>query len=1238
MSSHGAPPPTTFTRVQTNRAPSSSTSTSSCAKNHSRRRNNKSGHTQGGATCDRPTPRYTNAQTINSNKQSNSTTNNKNNIRGKVLVLHGNRQTGQLLLGRMAKLRSTLLRQYGVELVALDAPFLYENDRDNENDTNERKGEEDNDKEDDDNDAGGSDTVVQLGGSTDQNATPPKNSMVPADAPQQPHLKNPQLRTWWHRLQEQEQPSDNNKKTYRGLTQSIALVQSEWLAHNNKNNTNSAFADSRDSHTVEREDATASSPPYMGLLGFSQGARMAHLLAALHETQNRCLLPGLKFVIMVSGYDAPWPNDDNDAMPMILSNELAPELASTIAAWPSLLAPNVTLVLDPGALPLLSIPSLHVWGNQDTLIAPNQSADVMNFYHSPEQLVHDGGHCVPMRAAQVQSFVKFIVKHAVMPSSQNSMPIVAARPSVSPVGLSVKHGIGIQSPITARQQTEAVSPIELMNNAIPDEENASLQREEIEVLQAIYPDEFRLISSCTTGNNAIDTDVTTIYQYPIAYTIDLVPENVASSFKGENSIGCWPPHPVRLHVTYSVTYPLSTPPILRLDHNNNGIQLTSHQTTACLHAVYTAAEAEQGMPCVLTCILAARDFFDSPNFDCQTGNKESNDAASSQCLPDFMNDETTADDAGYDTESPSVFKSVSYERIQQCNLQGLDIAEKLLYGAKHNSSDSTIESGVLDEDTARSAIGKGGSWLLSIGLVGKPSAGKSTFFNIATGFARQRQTITAGKQPLNTDHFVIGGAAMAAHPFTTISPNIGFALVPAPMGTCPEDNPATVAALSSFCIGASHGRDCHGRRFLPVQLKDVAGLVPNAYQGRGRGNQFLNDLCDADVLIHVCDASGMSDSGGNIVLVDDESTNGVKCSPSSQSESSTTVSVQPNSDSKTITVSSMQAATHPLEDMAWIRNELIEWVTTNLAAKWDVIRRKGRPKLAAMFSGYGQPAIMTWNVLNAVERYMDQKQERERALDHLEEWDAGDVRRLVSAFLGVRFPMAIALNKMDMPSSQGFIQDIQAALPIHGTHVGIPLSAKNEIRFVWRSMKKVLRGSDAPLTNKTSTNNLAMAIPQGTWTCLQSAMSLCEPVLAFPVMDHQTYAPLPGLWKFATSDPSLPSAGMVDCLEAAGGTAPSEWDSSSKQYFAPKANKTIPSMTKPITALRDAILLKPGSTVNDLFLTLQNLGALSGEFIRAEAAGEIGSLAKPIPKFEIITKRTRILKIMTNKRTTWQQS
>lgn len=128
------------------------------------------------------------------------------------------------------------------------------------------------------------------------------------------------------------------------------------------------------------------------------------------------------------------------------------------------------------------------------------------------------------------------------------------------------------------------------------------------------------------------------------------------------------------------------------------------------------------------------------------------------------------------------------------------------------------------------------------GLVGKPSAGKSTFFNAATAFARQRgMGGGAGNRNGTEDDedVVLGGAAMAAHPFTTIDPNVGYCLVPAPAGSCPEDEESCLSNLSQkgLVLGSTHGRDSKGRRLLSLCLKDVAGLVPGAYQGRGKGNK-----------------------------------------------------------------------------------------------------------------------------------------------------------------------------------------------------------------------------------------------------------------------------------------------------------------------------------------------------------------------------------------------------------------
>lgn len=397
-------------------------------------------------------------------------------------------------------------------------------------------------------------------------------------------------------------------------------------------------------------------------------------------------------------------------------------------------------------------------------------------------------------------------------------------------------------------------------------------------------------------------------------------------------------------------------------------------------------------------------------------------------------------------------------------------------------------------------------------------------------------------------------------------------------------------------VGSTHGRDHRGRRLLPVLLKDVAGLVPGAYQGRGRGNKFLNDLTDADVLVHVLDGSGTADTEGNAVGVERDG--------------------QPS-----------QGGSHPLQDLAWIRNELIEWVYSNVMYKWDIIRARGPERLAKMFSGYGQTQAVTMDVLSAVEKYLETVEQRERALSNLYEWDEGDVHRLVSAFLGVRFPMALAINKYDISTSKKHADDILAALPIHGAHVGVPMCAHREMLFVRRT---ICQAQGKPLVGADEAGKAGKA-PEGVWNCLQGAMALNEPDLVFPVADFSTYAPLPGMTRYATEDASLPNVGMVACMLASGGTPPSLWNPSQKIYTAAPKNAAGSNC-----GLRDVLIMKPGSTVEDCYLTLKRLGALSGDFVRAEACSDVGVPPKPLPKHQTISKSSRILKIMTKKKTAWQ--
>ncbi len=120
-----------------------------------------------------------------------------------------------------------------------------------------------------------------------------------------------------------------------------------------------------------------------------------------------------------------------------------------------------------------------------------------------------------------------------------------------------------------------------------------------------------------------------------------------------------------------------------------------------------------------------------------------------------------------------------------------------------------------------------------VGVVGKANVGKSTFFKAAT----------------------LAEVEIANYPFATIKPNSGVGYVK--VECADKDFDVKCDPREGFCID--------GKRFVPVQMIDVAGLVPGAHEGKGMGNQFLDDIRQADVLIHVVDIAGTTNEKGEPV-------------------------------------------------------------------------------------------------------------------------------------------------------------------------------------------------------------------------------------------------------------------------------------------------------------------------------------------------------------------------------------
>ncbi|MHA1703913.1 MAG: redox-regulated ATPase YchF [Promethearchaeota archaeon] len=239
-----------------------------------------------------------------------------------------------------------------------------------------------------------------------------------------------------------------------------------------------------------------------------------------------------------------------------------------------------------------------------------------------------------------------------------------------------------------------------------------------------------------------------------------------------------------------------------------------------------------------------------------------------------------------------------------------------------------------------------------IGLVGKPSVGKSTFFKAAT----------------------LAEVEIASYPFTTIKPNHGVGYVKV---DCIDKE------FSVQC-NPNHGFCINHHRFVPVDLMDVAGLVPGASEGKGLGNQFLDDLRGADVFIHVVDASGTTDIEGKLTKDYD-----------------------------------------PCEDVRFLEEELNKWFYNILVKAWKGFARKSELE----DTNFAEDVAKQFSGLRVTEDQVKSVLLKSKLGAKPSEWKKDELMIFAAALRSEGKPMIIAANKADHPNSEANVKKMQEEFP-----------------------------------------------------------------------------------------------------------------------------------------------------------------------------------------------------------------
>jgi ribosome-binding ATPase YchF (GTP1/OBG family) len=252
-----------------------------------------------------------------------------------------------------------------------------------------------------------------------------------------------------------------------------------------------------------------------------------------------------------------------------------------------------------------------------------------------------------------------------------------------------------------------------------------------------------------------------------------------------------------------------------------------------------------------------------------------------------------------------------------------------------------------------------------LGLVGRPNSGKSTFFKAAT----------------------LAEVEIASYPFTTIKPNHGIGYVK--VECVDKEFSVQCNPLHGFCI--------KGNRFVAFDLMDVAGLVKGASEGKGLGNQFLDDLRQADVFIHIVDISGTTNAEGKQTVEHD-----------------------------------------PTNDIEFLEDELNKWFHGILVKAWKSFARK----IEVEEANFAESVSKQFSGLKVREDQVKKVLLKLSFSDKPSEWSDKQLMEFASELRRESKPMIIAANRIDMPRAEENYRKLKQKFP---EMIVVPCSADAEL-------------------------------------------------------------------------------------------------------------------------------------------------------------------------------------------------